>query len=83
MEMLLLTISLASAWHVGLAIVESRFCSKRGGPSLARLLLLAEVEILRTLRAELKRRRQLEKGGCAQELYRVEERLQELGQDGT
>lgn len=83
LKILLFIISLAAIWHVGLAVLERRLCSKRGGPSLAKLLLLAEVEILRTLRAELRRRRLFENGESDREISRVEERLKEIGQDGT
>ncbi len=82
MEILLLIIALAGAWHIGLAIIESRLDSRQAGQSLARLLLLAEVEVLRALRAEL-RRRQPGKGGGGEKLSRVEARLKELGEDGA
>jgi len=80
---LLLVISLAVSWHLGLAFMERRFCSWRDRPSFAKLLLLAEVEILRTLRSELKRRRLTGKGGCDRKLSEVEGRLKELGDDGA
>ena len=50
---------------------------------MAKLLLLAEVEVLRALRRELKRRRLIEKDGCGRKLSQVEERLKELGEDGA
>ena len=83
MATLLLVISLAAAWHVGLAVLERRLCSEQDRPSFAKLLLLAEVEVLRTLRAELKRRRLIGKDGCEPKLSEVEGRLKELGEDGT
>lgn len=83
MTTLLFVISLAVAWHVGLAVLERRICSGQDGPSLAKLLLLAEVEVLRALRAELKRRRLREKDECGRKLSKVEERLKELGENGA
>ncbi len=80
---LIFVISLAVAWHVGLVVLERRLCLGQDGPSFAKLLLLAEVEVLRTLRAELKRRRLHKKDSCNRKLSTVEERLKELGQDGA
>lgn len=52
-------------------------------PSLAKLLLLAEVEVLRTLRGELKRRLRLGRGRQSErKLVVVEGRLKELSEDG-
>ncbi len=80
METLLLIAVLAGSWHICLAILESRLGPRQAGQSLSRLLLLAEVEVLRTLRAELRRRRSW-KGGGEEKLSRVEARLEELGED--
>ena len=74
---------LAIIWHVGLAIIEYQRRPEKDRPSLAKLLLLAEVEVLLALRAEL-RRRHLRKRERQhkQKLSEVEERLEELGEDG-
>ena len=71
---------LAIIWHVGLALVEYQRRSERDRPSLAKLLLLAEVEVLRALRAELKRRRLRKR---ERKLSEVEERLKESSEDET
>jgi len=83
LEVLLGIIVLAIIWHVGLAIIEYQRRPEKGRPSLAKLLLLAEVEVLRALRAELKQTR-LRKRECqhGRKLSEVEERLEELGEDG-
>lgn len=84
MGTLLLVIALAAFWHIGLALLEKHHRPKQDRPSLARLLFLAEVEVLRTLRAELKRRRlRGHRGRCERKLSQVEERLKELGEDGA
>jgi len=74
---------LAIVWHVGLAVIEHQRHPEKDRPSLARLLLLAEVEALRALQAELKRRslRKRERRH-GRKLSEVEERLEELGEDG-
>lgn len=82
LETLLLIVALATAWHVGLALLERHLRPKQDRPSLARLLLLAEVDVLRTLRAELRRwGRRRREGRCEQKLSQVEEKLKELGED--
>lgn len=73
-----MVIALAAAWHVGLALFERHLRPEHDRPSLAKLLLLAEVEALRTLRAELRRRRE---GRKERKLSQVEERLKELSED--
>ena len=74
---------LAIVWHVGLAVIEHQRRPEKDRPSLARLLLLAEVEVLRTLRAELKQRRLRKRGRRhGRKLSEVEERLEELGENG-
>ncbi|MFH1821161.1 MAG: hypothetical protein ABH852_01790 [Methanobacteriota archaeon] len=83
MSALILVILSAVAWHVGLAVLERHLSPEQNRPSLVKLLLLAEVEVLRTLRAELKRRRLREKGGSERKLSEVERRLKELGEDGA
>lgn len=80
METLLGIIVLAIIWHVGLAIIEYQRRPEKDRPSLAKLLLLAEVEVLRALRAELKRRRLRRR---EQKLSEVEEKLKESGEDET
>jgi len=84
MEIFLLVIALAAVWHIGLALLEKHRYPEQDRPSLARLLLLAEVEVLRTLRTELKRQRlKKQESQCERKLSQVEERLKELGEDGT
>ena len=83
MATLLFVISLAAAWHVGLAVLERRLSPEHDRLSFAKLLLLAEVEVLRTLRNELKRRRLIGKDGCERKLSEVEGRRKELGEDGA
>lgn len=79
MVTLLAVLGLAFAWHFGLAMLTRHLHPGRDRPSLKKLLLLAEIEILRTLRAEIKRR------SCAgpesrwkRKLTVVEGRLREL-----
>lgn len=82
MGTLLFILALATAWHVGLAVIERQRRPERERPSLAKLLLLTEVEVLRTLRAELKRRSwRGHKDRCERKLSLVEERLEELKGD--
>jgi len=81
LDTLLLVVLVAAAWHVGLTVLERRINRGRNGHSLARLLLLAEVEVLHALRAEL--RRSSKKDGCDEKLSQVEQRLKELGEDGA
>jgi hypothetical protein len=72
----------AVAWHFGLALYEYRHRPDEDRPSLARLLLLAEMEVLRTLRAELKRRaKRSPEGPWGRKLSRVDDRLKELNED--
>jgi hypothetical protein len=83
LEVLLGVIAVAVSWHVGLAVLERHLSRSRRGPSLLRLLLLAEVEVLRALREELKRCRSLDDDEVKMKLSRVEQRLEELGEDGS
>ncbi len=74
--------ALAVAWHVGLALLERSHYPRRARPPLTKLLLLAEVELLRTLRAELKRRIHFKQDPESdQKLFEVEGRLKELGEN--
>jgi hypothetical protein len=76
-------VALAIAWHIGLALLERSCYPKQARPSLARLLLVAEVDLLRTLRSELKRRLRLRRElKSERKLSEVEGRLEELGEDG-
>lgn len=76
-------VALAIAWHIGLALLERSRYPKQARPSLARLLLSAEVDLLRTLRGELKRRLRLRRElKSERKLSEVEGRLEELGEDG-
>lgn len=76
-------VALAIAWHIGLALLERSRYPKQARPSLARLLLSAEVDLLRTLRGELKRRLRLRREPKSErKLSEVEGRLEELGEDG-
>lgn len=77
METLFGVILLAIIWHVGVAVVEYHRRPERNRPSFAKLLLLAEVEVLRALYAELKRRRS-HKREHRQKLAQVKKRLEEL-----
>ena len=84
MDTLPAVLALAIAWHIGLALLERRFCRGRDRPSLVKLLLLAEVELLRTLHGELKRHLQSRhEHRCEQKLDEIEERLKELSRDET
>jgi hypothetical protein len=75
-------IVLAITWHVGLAIIEYQRRPEKDMPSLAKLLLLAEVGVLRALQAELKRQYLRKRGHQhKRKLSEVEERLEELGED--
>lgn len=82
MSTLLAVVALAVAWHVGLALVERHRRPVQDRPSLAKLLLLTEAEVLRTLRGELKRRLRLSREHQSErKLAEVEGRLKELGED--
>lgn len=82
MDTLLAVIALAVVWHVGLALLERSRYPQQTRPSLAKLLLLAEVDLLRTLRGELKRRLRLRREPASErKLLEVEGRLKELGED--
>ena len=83
MDTLPAVVALAIAWHIGLALLERSRYPKQARPSLARLLLVAEVDLLRTLRSELKRRLRLRREPKSEgKLSEVEGRLEELGEDG-
>ena len=83
LEKLIGIIVLAVIWHVGVAVIEYYRRHERDRPSLVKLLLLAEVEVLRALRAELKRRHlHKRERQHKRKLSEVEERLEELGEDG-
>jgi len=76
-------VALAIAWHIGLALLERSRYPKQTRPPLAKLLLSAEVDLLRTLRSELKRRLRLRREPKSErKLSEVEGRLEELGEDG-
>lgn len=82
MDSLPIVITLAIAWHVGLALLEHQRKPEQSRVSLAKLLLLAEVEVLRNLRSELKRRVRLARERrCERKLEEVEARLRELDVD--
>ncbi len=73
---------LAIAWHISLALLERSRHPKQTRPPLAKLLLSVEVDLLRTLRSELKRRLQLRREPMSErKLSEVEKRLEELGGD--
>ena len=83
MDTLTFVVAIALAWHVGMALLERSRYPRKAGPSLMRLLLLAEVDLLRTLRAELKRRTHSgQEPTTERKLLDVEHRLKELGEDG-
>ncbi len=74
---------LAVAWHIGLTLLERSRYPKQARPPLAKLLLSAEVDLLRTLRGELRRRLRLRREPESErKLSEVEGRLEELGEDG-
>ncbi len=74
---------LAVAWHIGLTLLERSRYPKQARPPLAKLLLSAEVDLLRTLRGELRRRLRLRREPKSErKLSEVEGRLEELGEDG-
>jgi hypothetical protein len=83
LDILPAVVALAVAWHVGLTLLERSRYPRQQRPSLARLLLLAEADLLRTLRSELKRRSHLKRESATErKLLEVEGRLRELGEDG-
>ncbi len=83
MDTLLVVVALAVAWHIGLTLLERSRYPKQARPPLAKLLLSAEVDLLRTLRSELRRRLRLRREPKSeQKLSDVEGRLEELGEDG-
>ncbi len=72
-------VALAIAWHVGLALLERSRYPKQVRPPLTKLLLSAEVDLLRTIRGELKRRLHLRREPTSErKLSEVERRLEEL-----
>ena len=82
MDTLPLIVALALAWHVGLALLERSRYRRNAGPPLTKLLLLAEVDLLRTLRGELKRLLHSEREPKSErKLLEVENRLKELDED--
>lgn len=83
MNTLQAVVALAVAWHIGLTLLERSRYPKQSRPPLAKLLLSAEVDLLSTLRSELKRRLRLRRETKSErKLSEVEERLEELGEDG-
>ncbi|MEM4202028.1 MAG: hypothetical protein QW786_02335 [Candidatus Hadarchaeum sp.] len=74
-------ILIAVAWHAGLVTLERRLNRNGTNPSVRRLLFTAELELLRSLRAELKRM-SAKDADAAMKLFQVEERLRELGEYG-
>ncbi|MBA7502404.1 hypothetical protein ES706_00988 [subsurface metagenome] len=83
MTTLPMVVALAIAWHISLALLERLRHPKQARPPLAKLLLSAEVDLLRTLRGELKRRLHLRREPTSErKLSEVERRLEELGGDG-
>lgn len=83
MDTLLVVVALAVAWHIGLTLLERSRYPKRARPPLTKLLLSAEVDLLRTLRSELRRRLRLRRESKNErKLSEVEGRLEELGEDG-
>jgi len=83
LDTLLAVIALAVAWHIGLTLLERSRYPKQTRPPLAKLLLSAEVDLLRTLRSELKRRLRLRRESKSErKLSEVEGRLEELGAGG-
>ncbi|MEM3421483.1 MAG: hypothetical protein QW835_01660 [Candidatus Hadarchaeum sp.] len=79
MELCLILI--AVAWHAGLVALERHLDRNGTTPSVLRLLFTAEMELLRSLRAELKRL-SAKDANAAMELFQVEQRLRELGEYG-
>ena len=55
MDTLPFIIMLAAVWHVGVTLLQYARSSRHTKPQLSKLLLHAEIEVLRTLRGELKR----------------------------
>ena len=79
MSALPFVIVFAIAWHFGMAVFEHRRRPEQDKPSMSRLLLLAEVEVLRSLRADLKRwRRRRGEEVRQRKLSQVENKLEEL-----
>ena len=82
MSTLPVVIVLAIAWHISLALLERLRHPKQARPPLAKLLLSVEVDLLRTLRSELKRRLHLRREPTSErKLSEVERRLEELAED--
>lgn len=75
-----LLILIAVAWHAGLVFFERRL-NQDGTTSLLRLLFTAEIELLRSLRAELQGM-SAKDAGSAIKLFQVEQRLKELDEYG-
>lgn len=81
MDTLPLIAVIAAVWHVSLALIERSRYPKQAKPPLGKLLLLAEVEVLRTLRAELRRHLVIKREPVSeQKLDEVEKRLKEMGE---
>jgi hypothetical protein len=83
LETLIGVIVLAIIWHVGVVVIEYHRRPERDRPSFAKLLLLAEVEVLRALHAELKRRRSRKRERERErqrerKLAQIKKRLEEL-----
>jgi hypothetical protein len=70
-------IGLAIVWHFCIALLERCRCPTHARPPMSKLLLLAEIEVLKTLKGELKRL--LRSGSkCEQKLREVNQKLREL-----
>jgi hypothetical protein len=74
-----IVVAIAAVWHIGLALLEHYRAPRLNRPPLAKLLLTAEVEVLRTLRSELTRKLSKNpRGPLKRRLEEVERRLEEI-----
>ena len=84
MDSLLVVMASALVWQVGLVLLERSHRPERSRAPMVRLLSLAEFEVLRALRNELKHLFGLSREPRhEQKLREVDRRLEELGGEGA
>ena len=80
MDSLLAVMASAVVWHLGLVLLQRSRCREPAGPPLVRFLSFAELDLLQTLRDELKHLFGLSREPRhEQKLREVDRRLEELG----
>jgi hypothetical protein len=74
-----IVVAIAAAWHLGLTLLERYRTQKLNRTPLAKLLLMAEAEVLHTLKSELIRKlSKIPRKTLRLRLEEVERRLKEI-----